>query len=141
MKDRLTHPAEREAGQCDSELRCAQRRIQVLNQHSNHAGTAISLFDQGLKLGIPNLYEGKLSGHKETIQQYQKQHAQHSQADQNYGVQVHATRLTSPKMTFMMSCRLMMPISARSAARTMASRCPERCIRRRALSSLKSSFR
>ena len=131
-EDGFTDPTETEAGEGDAELRGAQVGIQMLQQMSCACRPAVTFINQRLELRGPQFHQSKLGGDKETVQKYEHHDGNRLPGNLHDEIPVH--NRTSPKMTFTMSCRQMMPISFLRRSTTTAMRWPVFCISCRASS-------
>src|SRR5215510_6153278 len=96
--------------------------------------------DESIELGSANLDQREFCRDEEAVQHDQEEHGHHLEGGHEYLVEIHFTTF-SPNITRRMSCRLTMPSSRRSRARTIARRCPACCMRRNASSTRTSSSR
>src|SRR5206468_5948398 len=127
-------------------LGCTERRVQIREQPSRHAGPAMPAADHRFQLRMADLDQRKLRRHEEPIQHDQgdQEEELQSQRDDRIGIHAAAGRaarynFTSPKMTRRISCNATIPTSCRSGASTIARRWPVRCIWRNATSKRVSS--
>ena len=88
---RFPDPAESQAGQRDSQLRGAQRFIQVMKDAPGNLRAHLAFQNEMLQLGVADLHQRKFGGNKKSVQQHQQQHRHDFQPDRNGCVPVHVT--------------------------------------------------
>ena len=137
-ENRFRQPAQTQARHRDAQLRRAQIRGQVLQDVPRQPRPAIAPDNQRVQLRIAQFDKGEFRRDKKPIDQNDGQQAEQPE---HVGGECIVYNVTSPKITFRMSCKLTMPVSRWSGLKTTAMREPACCIRRKASSRCNSSDR
>jgi len=106
-EDRLTDPAQSEAGDGDADLSRAQIAIEAVEHLPRGFGAALSLGDERLELGLSHLDQGELGQHKKSIEQHQRGDSQDFQDNGKWRIHAGMLRASVAKnlATFRAKCR------------------------------------
>ena len=83
---RLAHPAERQAGQGDAELRGREVGVEMAEDMPRQRGPPVVLLDQRIELAAAHLHQRKLRRDEKAVQEDEQQDAEQMEPDHAGGV-------------------------------------------------------